>query len=104
MSARRPRLVLSPFAEDDFEDILAYTRGRWGIEQADTYAGTILAALEDLVRHSEIGRPRDDLQTGLRSYLIEPHHNILYRLERDVIRELRIVHVRTDPASWLRGL
>lgn len=102
MSARRLRVVLAPFAEADFEDILVYTRGQWGADQADKYAAILRAALEDLARFPEIGRTRDDLQPGVRSYLVQRQHYIVYRIQGDVIRVLRIAHVRTDPSNWLR--
>lgn len=74
MSARKQSVVLSPFAEADFEDILVYTRGRWGAEQADSYAAAIRAALEALATHAEIGHLREDLRSGLRSSLVEQHY------------------------------
>jgi toxin ParE1/3/4 len=102
MSSRRSFVVLSPIAETDFEDILVYTRGQWGAKQADTYATAIRAALREIAAYPEIGRPRDDLRVGLRSFLVQQHHFILYRIDGETIRVLRIVHVRTDPTRWLQ--
>jgi plasmid stabilization system protein ParE len=84
MSAHRLAVVLSPFAEADFEDILVYKRGKWGDHQADSYAATLGAALSELATHPEIGRPREDLQSGLRSYLIQRQHYVIYRIETDM--------------------
>jgi toxin ParE1/3/4 len=93
MSARKTRIVLTERAREDARNIQLYTLEQWGNEQAAAYDEAIAAALERLRIHPRIGKARDDLRPGLRSYAVEKHL-ILYRIEGDELVVQRIVHSR----------
>ena len=47
-----------------------------------------------------LGRVRDEVRKGYRSLTIN-HHIIFYTAEPDLIRIVRVLHVRMDPDSHL---
>lgn len=101
MSARRLRVVLTDQAESDLRDILNFTARTWGREQRSAYRRLMRDATTTLASSPSLGRARDDLFAGLRSFPVRSH--ILYYLEADdrlVI--IRILHTRQDPSreSW----
>jgi toxin ParE1/3/4 len=87
------KLRLSPLAEEDLHEILQHTADLWGERQQLIYGKAIAAALETLKSFPEIGKRREDLRAGLRGYIVK-EHVILYRVEPDRIRVLRIVSTR----------
>jgi toxin ParE1/3/4 len=100
MSARRPSVTLRPTARRDFRSILAYTTSQWGTAQRDEYRAAINRALETLGANPEIGKAREDLSPGLRSYQVE-QHVIYYRITGNTARVLRILHGKMDAARYL---
>src|SRR5262245_9929613 len=89
------RLVLTAEAEDDLAAIWRYTAATWGEEQAETYTDLVKNKLDNLARFPGIGRRRDDLSPGLRSYPVEQH--IAYYVTTDdelIVR--RLLHSRQD--------
>jgi toxin ParE1/3/4 len=56
--------------------------------------------METLRDHPRMGRERDDPRPGLLSLPVE-HHVLYYRLRRDVIEVVRILHERADAARQL---
>lgn len=97
-SSRRVRLTSE--AQDDFRDILQYTRETWGVKQRDTYEARLKRGLRNLATFPEMGRARTDLGPGLRSFPIE-HHLVIYRVDDDAVRVVRIVHGRRSPEDLL---
>jgi len=100
MSARKPKLVLSPNARQDLSDVLVYTEQQWGKSQRAVYKAAFTHGLGELRRYPDLGRPRDDLRPGLRSYLIR-QHVVYYRVEPDAIRVDRILHAAMDATRRL---
>ncbi len=95
MSARRLRLEIAPRAQRDIRGIRLYTVEQWGEAQADAYLAAPNKGFETLRDNQSIGVARDDLRPGLRSFPVE-QHRILYRIQGDTIRILRVVHGRQD--------
>jgi toxin ParE1/3/4 len=95
------RLVFAADAENDFEVLLAYSLATWGAEQRDAYAERLLAAARDLQTHPRLGRARDDLLPGLRVRLAG-QHAIYYVADDDMVRVIRILHSKMDPARRIR--
>ncbi|GIW05070.1 MAG: hypothetical protein KatS3mg059_1690 [Thermomicrobiales bacterium] len=62
------RLILTPEAEDDARSILEFTLVTWGERQHDRYAGRIAETLGQLAKFPNLGRLRDDLAAGLRTF------------------------------------
>jgi toxin ParE1/3/4 len=100
MSARKPTITLKPAARRDFRSILAYTSAQWGIGQRDIYRAVIDRAFATLGDNPEIGRARDELSPGLRSYQVE-QHVIDYRISSSGVRVVRILHGKMDAARHL---
>lgn len=94
------RYVLSPLAAADLQLIYDYTLDQWGEAQAERY----LAALRDrfrwLITHPDIGKQRNDIGWGLRSFP-EGKHLIFYRVAGKNIEVAAVPHQREDPASYL---
>jgi toxin ParE1/3/4 len=95
MSARKFRLEVTERASDDLRSIQAYTLAQWGVDQASEYEEAIHDAFEMLRTHPELGKNREDLRSGLRSYPVLGHF-ILYEIARDTLVVQRIVHQRMD--------
>jgi toxin ParE1/3/4 len=100
MSARKRRLVLSPRASDDLDDILLYTEQQWGNEQREQYQQGLLDGLNQLLTFPFLGKERPDYEPGARSIQIE-HHVAIYRVSETEVLISRIVHVRRDIAAEL---
>jgi len=100
MSVPRPRLYLAPRARRDIRQIRLYGRREWGEERSDAYQAALALGLQRLQDFPRIGVPRDDLRPGLRSLRVRDHQ-LLYRIDADVINVLRVVHVRQDTTAIL---
>jgi len=62
---------------------------------ADRYLDCVLERSGELLVHPELGRPRPEAQSGIRS-LICRNHLIFYRIRPDAIEVLRILHGSMD--------
>jgi toxin ParE1/3/4 len=91
MCSRKAAILLSPDARNDIEDILLFTRQRWGIDQRRQYRHRLTEVLDVVSRNPEIGLARAEISSGLRSFPIELHL-ILYRWDGRAISVLRVVH------------
>ena len=96
MSARKRRLVLTPPADADLRDILAYTLREWGRAQRNAYRAIMMQRLKRLTDHPLLGPAREDVFPGCRSLTIE-QHIAYYRPTETQIVVARILHVRRDP-------
>ena len=99
--SRRP-VSLTRRAQRDVADILAYSLQQWGPEQELRHAEALQRALALIGENPLLGRARDDLRPGLRTYPIEPHL-IFYEVRRNTVRVARIVHQRMDARRVLGG-
>ncbi len=93
---------LSPEAEDELADIwLHIARGSDSIEIATRVVDGIADRFWLLARHPYLGRARDDLRLGLRSFPADDYA-IIYRVgEHDVVLILHVVHGGRDIAAML---
>jgi toxin ParE1/3/4 len=97
MSAHRRRIVLTDQAKADLRDILNFTARRWGKAQRSAYRQLIRNTITTLQSSPSLGRSRDHLSVGLRSYPAGSH--LLYFLVADdVLVVVRILHSRQDPS------
>lgn len=86
---------LSADADKDIEDIFDYTAEKFGLDQAVTYVNTFDDVFTDLLNNPELGRRRPEIRQGLRSIAHESH-TIFYRVLKDRIRIVRILHGSRD--------
>jgi len=90
--------ILSPMAEADIKEIWYYTEERWGIDKATEYTERLEQRFNELAKSPKIGRLRDDILRGYRSYLAEKHV-IIYRERQKNIEIARILHSSMDIKS-----
>jgi toxin ParE1/3/4 len=95
MSAPKRPLDLSRRARNDIRNILLQSLLQWGEEQESRYAAALGRALDTIGDNPNIGRARDDLRPGLRTFSFE-QHIIVYEVRDTVIWVARILHHRMD--------
>jgi toxin ParE1/3/4 len=93
MSSPEYRLVLSPKAERDIENILRYTGETWGERQLSVYRDEIARALEELRTKPRMGHLSVDLPDTHRLHPFGSHV-VIYRLRIPVVEVIRILHKR----------
>ena len=95
------RFDLAETAQSDLVGIAEYTAQQWGKDHAVRYLDALEARLKDLARRPFMGRQRDELVEGLRSFPFESHV-IYYRRADFGIVVLRVLHKRQDPHRHTR--
>lgn len=86
---------LSTAADYDLEEIFDYTLEEFGLDQAIKYVSEFEPAFEQLVKNPEMGRNRNEIMPGLRSYP-KASHVVFYRTLHDHLRIVRILHSSRD--------
>ena len=102
MSApNRPRAIaFTAMARSGYEDIQVYTLDTWGEAQWTAYRAVLDRAFRALADNPGLGRSRDDLRTGIRTYPVG-QHGLLYRIRGDRVSVSRIIHSRMDARQAL---
>lgn len=105
LSRKALPLQLSPRAEEDIVDILAYTQRTWGEAQVDAYLEKIQKALATIAENFELGHRRSDLPPTHLAYLVGSHV-IVYRAmpnkaHAQSVGVFRILHQRMSPARHI---
>jgi toxin ParE1/3/4 len=93
---------VAPEAEADLDDIWCYIARKSGsLEIADRFTEFLSDRFYLLANHPYIGRRRDEeLRPGLRSFPVRDYV-ILYRIEKDDVLILRILHGSRDIKALL---
>jgi toxin ParE1/3/4 len=82
-------------AAADLREIARYTRKTWGIEQARRYREELEIALQKLSLSPNVGRPREAIAPGVRSFRVAAH--IAFYVHRnDRITILRLLDPNMD--------
>ena len=76
----------------------SYGADEWSPDVADEHERILWRACQRLLDNPELGRSRDELITGLRSILVDPH-TVFYRITPHAIQIVRVVHQREDIES-----
>ncbi|MEM8817776.1 MAG: type II toxin-antitoxin system RelE/ParE family toxin, partial [Pseudomonadota bacterium] len=63
-----PRYRLTPRAANDLDDIADYTIQSWGEDQAGEHLAALVERFESLADNPMLGRNRDDMHPGYRSF------------------------------------
>lgn len=93
----------SRLAARDLETAHAYLEER-NPEAARRFAVQILRAIESIEEHPEIGAVARDLSPlGRYRHVVSRHHRVIYRIEAEVIRVVRIWDSRRNPADLRPG-
>jgi toxin ParE1/3/4 len=88
------RLILSRHAKEDLLEIWEFIADHDEIA-ADRYIDHLRDRALELIHFPELGRGRNEILSGLRS-LLARNHLLFYRLERQEIQILRILHGSMD--------
>ena len=78
-----------------------YVAGERSIETADRLVDSITARFLLLSKHPRVGRQRDDLRSGIRSFPVG-NYVALYRIEGDDVLIQRVVRGSRDLEALLR--
>lgn len=89
------RYILSPEAKTDIANILIYTNKHWGKEQSEKYILQIRGRLQWLADQPMLGRSRDAVKEGYRSFN-EGSHTLFYRVTSGNIEIIGIPHQSMD--------
>jgi toxin ParE1/3/4 len=89
------RVIWAPRARQDLTEIWGYFARVGSVDVADGLLRDINRAGRQLGLHPFMGRPRDELVTGLRSVLVPPHI-VFYRVSERVVEIARVLHQRCD--------
>ncbi len=92
------RIIRSRAADDDLFAILDYGIDRWGVDKALAFTFSFEAAEALLASHPEIGRPRPEIEAGIRSWQ-HRGYIIFYRYDEPLVTIIRILHGAADPGS-----
>ena len=96
------QVLYRPAALADLDRIHDTTAEMWGLAQAEHYLSQLRTAVERVVQHPHSGRVYDVAATEYRA-VSSGRHLIFYRLDRDTIVVVRILHDRMDIPSRLSG-
>jgi plasmid stabilization system protein ParE len=88
------RLVISDQASDDLADIWAHI-ARDNTNAADAFVGRLHAQCVQLSTEPGLGRPRDELLPGIRSFPIG-RYVLFYRVGADTIQIVRVLSAYRD--------
>jgi toxin ParE1/3/4 len=87
---------LSEQAEADLDDLWAYIAAN-NPDAADRMVDAVLDGSRTHARFPNMGQNRDELRTGLRSFIVSPFV-VFYRAVDDTIEVLRVLHGARDIA------
>ncbi|MEJ1397449.1 MAG: type II toxin-antitoxin system RelE/ParE family toxin [Candidatus Sedimenticola sp. (ex Thyasira tokunagai)] len=87
-------------ARADLEAIWVYTLEHWGSDQADHYLEALFSCFDDLVVNPQLGKLRDDVKVGYRSFP-QGRHVVFYMIMLSGIDIIGIVHQSADVEGYL---
>jgi len=87
--------ALRELAVADLEAIWVYTAEQWGVEQAERYLKSLFACFEDLAENPQLGRQRDEVRAGYRSFP-QGRHVVFCMVLPAGVEVIGIVHQSTD--------
>ena len=91
-----------PRARRDLIEIWFYTFDQWGGEQADHYLRGIDAAIRQLAENPFLGADFGHVRKGIRRHSAG-RHRIFYRVNRQTIEIVRVLHASMDFQDHLPG-
>jgi len=89
-----PVIIKRPFARSDLTEIWDYIADD-NETRADAFVDLIDQKFQELARHPNMGRARDELAEGLRSFPVG-RHVIFYRVVPEGVEIVRILHGSRD--------
>ncbi|MCG8309832.1 MAG: type II toxin-antitoxin system RelE/ParE family toxin, partial [Cytophagales bacterium] len=95
MSGRITTYELSQEADRDLDEIFDYTEAEFGFDRAVAYITQFDVIFEKLLDNPKLGKGRDDIKPGLRSFP-KAEHIVFYRILKDRLRIVRVLHGSRD--------
>ncbi len=89
------RLILSPRAQADLDEIWNYTAKHWGMEQAEVYVRQLETAIKSVAADPQLGRSCDGIRVGYKKYPAGSHV-LFFCLTSAGIDVIRILHRHMD--------
>jgi toxin ParE1/3/4 len=96
-----PGYRLSEEAQNDLKEISRYTQKNWGNKQAKYYLVELAAGFESLARSPRLGKARDEIEKGIRSFPVA-RHIVFYRTGTEGIEIARVLHASMDIKRHLK--
>lgn len=93
--------LFAPEARTDLDELWDYIASNASVESADRLIDSITARFSLLATHTAVGRRRDDLRAGTRTFPVGDHV-IFYRVEGDDVLIQRVVRGSRDVEGLLR--
>jgi toxin ParE1/3/4 len=87
--------VISKKAIADQENIWLYTADKWSIGQADRYYNLIIDEIHFICKNPGTGKSMEFVRKGYRASKVKSHL-VFYKLEKDIVQIVRILHERMD--------
>jgi toxin ParE1/3/4 len=87
--------VISKKAVSDLEEIWLYTVEKWSKEQADRYYNLIFEEINYICKNGSAGKSMEHVRKGYRASKVKSHL-IFYKIVKDTIEIIRILHERMD--------
>lgn len=95
------RLIFSRLATKDIDGIWDYTAGRWGVDQAEQYAGDIRDTCGALLQNPDAGQDAGAVRAGYRRYRSGSHFIFYRQVSNGGIEIVRVLHQQMDFGSHL---
>ena len=89
------RVVYTPEADDDLEDIWRYTLREWGLDQALAYDDELIGRIKGLAAGRTASRGAEEVGPGLRRALAG-QHVVFFREDAGTVTVVRVLHQRMD--------
>lgn len=94
--------ILSQKTQEDIDDIFEFGVDKFGEDQALEYLIGLRTQFLFLLKNPHIGKKRDEIKEGLSSF---PYvsHIIFYRVLKNHIRIVRVLHGSRDYKNFLKS-
>ncbi len=87
--------LISFEALSDLDEIWLYTFQNWSAEQANRYYELIFEVINNICMDPDSGKQMSHIRKGYRVSKVKSHL-IFYKVEKEVIEVIRILHKRMD--------
>ncbi len=92
---RKLKIAISIAASIDIMEIWEYTAKRWSVEQADRYYSLLEKEINHLANKPHFGKALERIRQDYLSSKVKSHY-IFYRISKDEIQIIRILHESMD--------
>lgn len=94
--------VVTPRAQADLDRIYAYSVETWGEARARLYIEALVSRFAWLTAQPTLGRTRDEISRGYRSFP-QGSHVIFYMIDADDVFIIGVPHMAMDIEAYFEG-